>query len=94
MYILCHSDLYAEQLISLHPFATYIAKRYISAVRYTNVNGIVLLEFPTIDIDRLFMIPEVSRRLLMRAGAAVDLDPGHHHHLDLGVRAPLHPLHL
>ena len=36
-----HSYLCTEQLISLHSLATYIAKRYISAARYTNVNGVV-----------------------------------------------------
>ena len=37
LYILCHSDVCTEQLLSLCSLADNI-----SAVRYTNVNGIVL----------------------------------------------------
>ena len=40
-YILCRSGLCTEQLISLRSLAAYIAQRCKSAIRYTNVNGIV-----------------------------------------------------
>ena len=36
--VLCYSDLCTEQLISLRSLEV---ERYISAVRYTNMNGIV-----------------------------------------------------
>ena len=36
----CHSDLCTEQLISQRTLAAQMAQRYISAVQYTNVNGI------------------------------------------------------
>ena len=38
----CRSDQCTEQLISLRSLATQIAQRYISAVWYTNVNGVSL----------------------------------------------------
>ena len=38
--VLCHSYLCTDQLISLRSLAAKIAQRYISAVRYTNVNAI------------------------------------------------------
>ena len=40
--LLCHSYLCTEQLIPLRSLAAQIVQRYVSAVRYTNVNGIVL----------------------------------------------------
>ena len=39
--LLCYSDLCTEQLISLRSLAAKIAQRYISAIRYINVNDIV-----------------------------------------------------
>ena len=40
--VLCHSDKCTEELISLGSLEAWIAQRYISAVRYTNLNGIVV----------------------------------------------------
>ena len=41
--LLCCSDLCTEQLIYLHSLAAWIIQIYTSAVRYTNVNGIVVI---------------------------------------------------
>ena len=41
-YILCHSDLCTEQLISLRSLAAKIEQKYILVFGYTNVNGIVV----------------------------------------------------